>query len=66
MQSAQPSLSGNADQQQAQNNLTPEENATLLEVQREMYQSQNNPMHGLFRPRDLRRLTPRVPRETLW
>ncbi|MGB7748338.1 MAG: hypothetical protein WBN75_13745 [Verrucomicrobiia bacterium] len=50
MQSAQPSLSGNADQQQAQNNLTPEENATLLEVQREMYQSQNNPMHGLLPP----------------
>jgi hypothetical protein len=39
----------NADQQQTDENaLTPEESATLIEAQRELYKSQNNPIHGIL------------------
>jgi len=47
-----PTRAGNANQQQQpnQNTLTPEENATLIEVQREMYKSQNSPLAGILPP----------------
>ena len=45
-----PTRAGNADQQQAQNNLSPEESAALIEIQREVYKSQNNPIAGIFPP----------------
>ena len=45
-----PTRAGNADQQQNQSTLTPDEAAALIEIQREVYKSQNNPIHGLFPP----------------
>jgi hypothetical protein len=45
-----PTRAGNANQQQNQNTMTPEETATLIEVQREMYKSENNPISGLYPP----------------
>jgi hypothetical protein len=45
-----PTRAGNVEQQQNPNALTPEESAILIEAQREMYRSQNNPIHGIFPP----------------
>jgi hypothetical protein len=45
-----PTRAPNADQQQNQNQnaLTPEEAATLIELQRAAYKSENNPTHGIL------------------
>jgi hypothetical protein len=50
---ATPTRAGNADLQQGQPEqpaLTPEETATLIEIQREAYRSQNNPIAGILPP----------------